>query len=219
MTKKIAVILAGCGYLDGAEIRESVLALLYLDKAKAEVEIFAEEKHQYHVVNHATGEEQADLRNVFVESSRIARGKIKSLDKLDAKAFDGLILPGGFGVAKNYSDIAFKGADGSVDEKYLNAIQSFNKQDKPIGAICIAPAAVAIALKGKAPLELTLGGSENKDMIEGVGSKHVPLKTNEICIDDKNNIVSTSAYMRDNAKLSDVSDGIEKLVNEVLKRA
>lgn len=214
---KVAVILSGCGHLDGAEISESVLSLLYLDEAGAEVEIFASDKQQHHVVNHLSGDEVKEYRNILVESARIARGDIKPLSQLDSKKFDALILPGGFGVAKNYSNLAFEGPTAVVQEDYRKAIWGFHSAGKPIGAICISPAVVAIALKEEAPITVTLGDKENAKMITGCGSKHEHKETTEICIDDKNNIISTSAYMR-NDKISRVGGGIKKLVDEVINR-
>ena len=49
---KVGVVLAGCGHQDGAEIHESVLTLLALDKAGADVLIMAPDMNQFHVVNH-----------------------------------------------------------------------------------------------------------------------------------------------------------------------
>lgn len=218
MTKKVAVILSGCGHLDGAEIRESVFSLLFLDEAGVEVEIFAPDKNQHHVIDHLKGEETSEKRNVLTEASRIARGDIKPLSELDERAFDALVLPGGFGVAKNCSDLAFEGPTGSVDPEYGKVIQAFHSAEKPIGAICIAPAVVALALKEKAPINLTLGEQQHEKMITGAGSTYEAKETTEICIDDENNVISTSAYMRED-KIARVAEGIKKLVNEVIKRA
>ena len=112
--KKVAVILAGCGVYDGAEINESVLTLLHIAKAGASYECFAPDIEQMHTINHLTGEEMAPNRNVLVEAARIARGEIKALTELNVNEFDALIVPGGFGAAKNLSDFAVKGVDAQV---------------------------------------------------------------------------------------------------------
>jgi enhancing lycopene biosynthesis protein 2 len=219
MSKKVAVILAGCGYLDGAEIRESVLSLLYLDENNADVKIFAPDKDQHHVINHLNGEEVAnETRNVLIESARIARGDISPLSDLNASDFDALILPGGFGVAKNCSTLAFDGADMNIDEEYKKAINDFYDDKKPIGAICISPAILVASLKAKTKTKVTVGEEENNDLIESLGGTHTAKRTDDIEIDNDNNIVSTSAYMRDDARISDVSKGIENLVKEILER-
>ena len=75
--KKVAVILSGCGVFDGAEIHESVLTLLAIERAGANYQCFAPNIDQFHVVNHLTGEEMPEVRNMMVESARIARGNVR----------------------------------------------------------------------------------------------------------------------------------------------
>ena len=140
MSKKVAVILSGCGVFDGAEINETVLTALSLDQQGAQVEYFAPDINQHHVLNHLTGEEMPEQRNVLVESARITRGKSRDIRELKAADFDAVILPGGFGVAKNLSDFAFKGADCRLQEDTLQAILQFKEANKPVGLICISPA-------------------------------------------------------------------------------
>lgn len=215
---KVAVVLAGCGHLDGAEIREAVLTLLALDRDGAEFQCFAPDIKQMHVVNHLTGEEVAsESRNVLVEAARIARGNIKNLKEAKASDFDALIMPGGFGAAKNLSNLAVKGAMGDVLPELKNLITEFISNKKPIGAICISPAVLALALKNEVKANVTIGDDED-GVIAATGSEHKSCKTNEICLDSKNLIVSTSAYMRD-AALKDVAEGIEKLVAKVVELA
>ena len=124
MSKKIAIILSGCGVYDGAEIHETVLTLLRLSQQGAQVQCFAPDKPQMHVINHLTGEEMPEQRNVLVESGRITRGQSRDVRELKAADFDALIMPGGFGVAKNLSDFAVKGADCTVDADVLAAIKA-----------------------------------------------------------------------------------------------
>lgn len=214
--KKIAVILSGCGYLDGAEIRESVLTLLYLDEAKADVKIFAPDVEQHHVVNHLDQSEMEGPRNVLVEAARIARGDIQPLKDLYAVEFDALIVPGGFGVAKNLSDFAFEGAKTELFEEFFQILRDFNTTKKPIGLLCIAPAVAVASLK---KITVTIGDdAETAAAIKEMDSKHVDCATDEICVDEKNKIVSTPAYMRDD-KISSIGVGIKKLVEKVLELA
>ncbi len=216
MTKKVAVVLAGCGHQDGAEIREAVIALLELDKNNADVTIFAPNKNQHHVINHITGEEMPEARNVMVEAARIARGAIKDLEQLNPTNFDALIMPGGFGAAKNLSDIAFKGDEGEVIPQMQSVIRKFIELKKPIGAICIAPAIVAAALEGIIVPKLTLG--ETNPLLSGFGANEQVCFTTEICVDNDNKIISTPAYMYKD-KISNVADGIAKLVKKVMEIA
>ncbi len=214
---RVAVVLAGCGHLDGAEIRESVCTLVALDKRGAEVQIFAPDIEQRDVVNHLTGKPMNEKRNVLVEAARIARGKIKNLKEAKAKDFDALVMPGGYGAAKNLSDIAIKGPDGKVLEELKKLILDFAKADKPIGVICISPAVLAAALKGEKQAHVTLGQSDPDGLIGKLGGIHQSCKTRGIVIDDTNHIVSTPAYMSD-APLIEVAAGIDMLVETILNQ-
>lgn len=216
---KIAVILSGCGHLDGAEIRESVLALLALDRQGADVSIFAPNINQTDVVNHLTGEQTGETRNVLTEAARIARGEVSPLSELKADNFDGLVIPGGYGAAKNLSNLASNGAGADVLPDFKRAVSEFISQNKPIGAICIAPAVLAVAVGQDVNPTVTIGeDSGTASVIETAGGNHQNCPTNDIVIDDKNKIVSCSAYMR-NDRLSNVADGIEKLVGKVVEYA
>ena len=213
--KKIAVILSGCGSLDGAEISESVITLLELDKNNVQYNIFAPDI-EFIAIDHLTTSASGKNRNVLVEAARIARGKIKTIEKLNHKEYDALILPGGFGVAKNFSNIA----NDAQEKKILNSIEqiilAFWQHSKPIGAICIAPALVTLALKNKTQVNVTLGDKTNSKMIENFGGYHTECNTEEVNIDKENKIYSCSAYMRED-RISKVAKGIEKLVKEILK--
>lgn len=213
---KIAVVLSGCGHQDGAEIRESVIALLALDRAGAEVQIFAPDINQRDVINHLTGQPMPETRNVLIEAARIARGQIKDLKQAKATDFDGLILPGGYGAAKNLSDVAIKGTDATALPELKALILDFIAQKKPIGAICIAPAVLTAALKSTIQPTVTIG--EANDLIVGLGGKHTVCATENHVIDEAHNIITCSAYMRDDT-LANVALGIEKVVAEVMKRA
>src|SRR5476649_1442319 len=143
MSKKIAVILSGCGVYDGAEVHESVITLLRLDQRGAEVQCFAPNIAQLHVINHLTGEEMPESRNVLVESARIARGDVKDIREANAEDFDALIVPGGFGAAKNLSNFAVEGPGCSVNPQVLALAEAFAEAGKPVGLICISPALAA----------------------------------------------------------------------------
>jgi enhancing lycopene biosynthesis protein 2 len=213
--KKIAVVLSGCGHIDGAEITESVLTLLYLDRHLSgyKVEIFAPDINQSHVVDHQTGQEvKNETRNVLKEAARIARGRITSLDQLKVDEFSALVMPGGFGAAKNLSDIAINNNDPKVLPSLAEIIKKFYQQEKPIAAICIAPAVLALALKGLAKdLLVTLGDESGEPMIKKFGASYQTAITELPVVDQKNKVVTVSAYMRDD-KISNIAYGIESLV-------
>jgi enhancing lycopene biosynthesis protein 2 len=213
---KIAVILSGSGYLDGSEIREAVAVLWALSRAGAEAEFFAPDAQQRDVVDHLTGEPVHERRDILVESARIARGKVRPLTELDPKQYDAIVMPGGYGAAKNLSTFASEGSGGDANRTMANILQQFYDQGKPIGAACIAPAVVALSFPGKG-LQLTVGApSGAAQEIEKLGHTHVVTRPNEIHLDRAHRVVTTPAYMYDDASLADVFDGIKQMVDEVL---
>ena len=215
---KIGVLLSGCGVFDGAEIHEAVLTMLALDGAGAEIVCMAPNVEQHHVINHLTQEEMDENRNVLVESARIARGEIKDLKDVLAADLDALVLPGGFGAAKNLSDFAFKGADSTVHPEVKRILEEMSAANKPIGAICISPAPVAKALAEKKP-EVTIGDDQSTaEAIEAMGGQHKMCSVDMIHVDSGNNLVTTPAYML-GPGIKDVAVGIEKLVNKVVELA
>jgi len=218
MSKKIGVLLSGCGYLDGAEIREAVLTLLALDKEGVEVTIFAPNESQHHVVNHLEADEsKGEQRNTFLEAARIARGQIKPLENIKSEDLDGLVIPGGYGVAKNLCQFAFKGHQAATNEKVKNLILNLYEAKKPIGALCIAPALISLVL-GEHGVQVTIGNDkETAQEIEKTGAKHVDKAAHEAHIDETHKIVSTPAYMYGEARLSDINLGIKKCVDQVLE--
>ena len=215
--KKVGVLLSGCGVNDGAEIHESVITMLALDRAGAEMVLMAPNIDQMHVVNHYTGQEMDEYRNVLVESSRIARGNIKDMAEISANDMDALIIPGGFGVAKNLCDYAMAGPDCSINPDVYRLISELKLLNKPIGAICIAPVMMAKILgELDESANMTIGSDETtlKD-IEAMGSVHVECQVSEMVVDEEKNLVTTPAYMEAKT-IKDAADGIEKLVKQVL---
>ena len=213
--KKIAVILSGCGVFDGSEIQESVITLLEIEQQGANYQCFAPDIEQLHVINHLTGEVAAgETRNVLVESARIARGNIQDVTKINVNDFDAIILPGGFGAAKNLSDFALVGPQAKVQADVANAVQSFKNADKPIGLICIAPA-LAPLLLGEGVV-CTIGSDKGTaDAITTMGGKHQTCAVNDIVIDNNNKLVTTPAYMLAE-NITQIASGIRKLVQQVV---
>ncbi len=217
MNKKVAIILSGCGVFDGAEINETVLTALSLDQLGAQVEYFAPDINQHHVLNHLTGEEMPEQRNVLVESARITRGKSRDIRELKAADFDAVILPGGFGVAKNLSGFAFKGADCRVQEDTLQAILQFKEAKKPVGLICISPA-LSAKIFGEG-VRCTIGDdADTAAAITQMGGVHQDCAVDGIVVDEKNRLVTTPAYMLAQS-ISEAAKGIHKLVEQVLAMA
>lgn len=213
--KKVAVILSGCGVFDGAEVHESVLTLLSIAKNGATYQCFAPDIEQMHVINHLTGETMAgESRNVLVESARIARGEVKSLSELNPEEFDAVILPGGFGAAKNLCDFALKGADSTVHPLVLEKCQGFAKSNKPAGYACIAPAMMA-TVYGQG-VHLTIGTHQDTAAaIRHMGGIHEDRQVNEVVVDKERKVVSTPAYMLAQNILQ-AAESIDKMVVNVL---
>ena len=210
--KKIAVVLAGNGVYDGSEIHEATMTLYAIVKNGGSYEIFAPNIEQHHVINHLTGEEMPEKRNVLVEAARIARGDIKDLNRLDVSKFDALMVPGGFGVAKNLSDFAFKGTEMTVLKAFENVILDFVAQKKPIGALCISPAIIAKVLD-KATITI---GSDTETIIavEAMGAKHQITNHGEVVVDEKYKLATTPCYMLD-ATIAEIGDGAQNVVKAV----
>ncbi len=217
--KKVGVVLSGCGVYDGAEIHESVITLLALDKAGAKVICMAPDVPQMHVINHMKGEPAAgENRNVLIESARIARGEIKNMKDVTATDLDALIFPGGFGAAKNLCTFAVDGVDCKVNAEVERLVNEMHRAKKPIGFICIAPAMAAKILGSHQP-KLTIGSDPGTaQAIEKMGGKHVECTVYEAAVDDVNKVVSTPAYML-GPSIAHVAKGIEKCVEQVLKIA
>lgn len=214
-TLRVGVVLAGCGVYDGAEIHEAVCTLLAISKAGAEALCYAPDIDQAHVVNHLTGQETAETRNVLVEAARIARGKIQPLSAFSAEAVDALIFPGGFGAAKNLCDFAFKGPDCTVNPDVTAAVAVMRAAGKPIGALCIAPAILA-KLLGQQAVELTIGNdAETAAALETLGARHRVTAAGEVVVDEALKIVTSPCYMLDSS-LAEIAEGAENAVKALI---
>ena len=215
---KVAVILSGCGFYDGAEINEAVLTLLCLEQQGASYQCFAPDREQMHVINHLTGEVvESESRNVLVEAARIARGDIKAITEATVADFDALVVPGGFGAAKNLCDFAVSGADMNVQGDFLQLAQAFHQAAKPIGLICIAPV-MAAAICGEGT-RCTIGNdADTAAAIAAMGGKHLECPVTEARVDADKKLVTTPAYMLAGS-VSEAYAGISDCVQEVLALA
>jgi len=213
---KAAVVLAGCGVKDGAEIHEAVMTLYAIEKNGGTYQLFAPNVMQHHVINHITGEVMNEARNVLTESARIARGKIKALTEYRAADFDALIFPGGFGVAKNLCTYAFDGPSCHVDRVVEDAILSTHKAGKPIGALCISPVLIARVL---GEVTVTVGDDPaTASDIRTLGGKHENRRHGEVVTDRKNLIVTAPCYMLDStiSEIARDADAVIRAIKELL---
>jgi len=209
---KAAVVLAGCGVKDGAEIHEAVMTLYAIERNGGSYQVFAPNVMQHHVINHITGEVMKESRNVLTEAARIARGKIRALTEYRAADFDALIFPGGFGVAKNLCTYAFDGPECHVDRVVEEAIRSAHKAGKPIGALCISPVLITRVL---GDVTVTTGNdSATAADIKAMGGKHVNRRHGEVALDRKNLIVTAPCYMLEST-ISEIATDADQVVREI----
>lgn len=223
---KIGVILSGCGVYDGTEIQEAVFTLLAIDENGADSVCFAPDIEQHHVVNHLNGEEMKETRNVLVEAARIARGDIKSLNECNVDDLDGLVIPGGFGAAKNLTKWAFNGPDGEIDPQVKRVINEFVLAGKPVAGLCMGPTVIAKALdESKIKTTLTVGTTTEKspydikavsEGMEKAGATAVMKSVREVSIDSENKIVSAPCYMME-ASISEIRKNIKDAVDSLIK--
>lgn len=207
--KKFAIILAGSGVYDGAEIHEATLTMLAIMQQGGTYKIFAPDISQHHVINHLTGEEMDETRNVLIESARIARGEIKDLKEFNAGNFDALIIPGGFGAAKNLCNFAVKGADCEVNPEVARAIKDMHAAKKPIGALCISPVIIAKVL---GEVELTVGQDEGTiEKVEEMGGQHISTTHGDVVYDSDHNVFTTPCYMLE-ANILQIYEGTSNIV-------
>jgi len=222
MTTKVAVLLSGSGVYDGSEIHETVLSLLALAEAGMEYHCFAPNIDQHHVINHLNGEEMNESRNVLIESARMARGAVEDIAKLKTQDFDALMMPGGFGAAKNWTKWAFEGPDGEIDPEVKQTINAFVDASKPIVALCMSPTVISKALEGRKLNEkLTVGTTQESSPyditaisvgMESLGAQPEHKSVVEISIDAENKIITSPCYMMD-ASILEIKEGISKSVD------
>lgn len=211
----VAVVLSGCGFMDGSEIHESVLCLLALSQERCTYQCFAPNSDQTVVMNHLTQEAQAEKRNALVEAARIARGDIHDLSELDPSQFDAILLPGGAGAATTLCNYLEKGADCTVHDKLKSVLLHFHEEKKPIGACCIAPAAVGKSFEGVAKVKLTLGSTpKTYKQVEDLGMHAESARIHEVVADTENKIFTTPCYMEP-PNLAAMYEGVRNMVQQL----
>lgn len=216
--KKVAVILSGCGFLDGAEITEAISTLIAIGQNGASYKVFAPNK-DVPETNHLTQKPSGQQRNVMQESARIARGEIQPLEELKAKDFDALAFPGGFGAALHLCNFAEKGSGGEMDPQVARIVKDFHGSRKPIAAICIAPAIMALAF-GQKGVSVTIGDDAGTaSEIEKTGAKHQSCAVEKFVVDADKKIITTPAYMYGTAKPHQIFEGVSGAITALLKMA
>ncbi|WP_070966046.1 isoprenoid biosynthesis glyoxalase ElbB [Vibrio sonorensis] len=215
--KRVAVILSGCGVFDGSEIHEAVLTLHAIEKSGATWHCFAPDIEQSHTINHLSGDVDEHKRNVLQESARVCRGNIQDVSKLHSEEFDALVLPGGFGAAKNLTDFALKGAECSINAHVASACRSFCRAGKPAAYMCIAP--IIIPMIYPKGTKGTIGNdSDTAQAFETMGGAHISCPVDDYVYDQEHKVLSTPAYMiADN--ISQAASGIEAMIKKLVELA
>lgn len=223
---KIGVLLSGNGVYDGAEIHEAVMTLLAIDEHGGEAVCMAPNMDQHHVVNHLNGEEMDETRNVLVEAARIARGDIKDLATVKTDDYDALMIPGGFGSAKNFTKWAFSGPEGEIHPEVKRIIVETVMANKPLGAVCMSPTTVAKALEGTdIHANLTVGTTEESspyeigaisEGMESIGATVEMKSVRDILVDENNKIVTAPCYMME-ASVKDIRKNVKDTVDKVVE--
>lgn len=178
------------------------------------------------MVNHTDGNEMEPSRNVSVESARICRGNIKDLVELKAADYHCLIVPGGFGDAKNLSDFAVNGANMKVHTEVERVVKEFHAASRPMGFCCIAPV-IPAKVFGSTGVEVTVGNDEDNDKgdwpyagtagaIQEMGAKHVVRGPTQTHTDEKHKIVTAPAYMY-NGEPAVIFESVKNMCDDVLK--
>ncbi|MCB0480311.1 MAG: isoprenoid biosynthesis glyoxalase ElbB [Flavobacteriales bacterium] len=226
MSKKVLILLSGSGVYDGTEIQEATLTLLALHQRGIEYQCAAPNENQFHVINHTNGEEIETPRNMMVESARIARGDIKDASLVAMDEYDGLVIPGGFGAAKNFSSWAFDGPKAKIQSEVKRLILEAHQNKKPILAMCMAPVLVSLAFAGSATEPIVTVGTEKEatpyeigaisEGMESLGSKVNQVGVHAVVVDEPNKTITTPCYMME-ASISDIFEGISKATDELKK--
>jgi len=222
MGTRIGVLLSGCGVYDGSEIQEAVLSLLEISRHGGTAVCMAPNAPQHHVVDHVTGEATSETRNTMVEAARIARGVIRDVASVSVDEIDALVMPGGFGVAKNLTSWAFDGPSGTIRDDVRSIILGMARAKKPLVGLCMAPTTIAKALEGSdIEAHLTVGTdqapspyeiAEIAQGMESVGARSHMNTIEEITVDVSNRIITAPCYMME-VSISEVHNNVREAID------
>ena len=223
---KFAMILSGCGGMDGSEVHEAVSLMIAVKQLGCKYTCFALNEPQKYVinVNHDIGTQQqtSETRNMLLEAGRLNHGLIHDLKKLNVSQFDGLVLPGGYGTGTSLSNFiecdgqtCKKNIDYIVKDEIKDVIQEFNKQKKPIFAGCMAPILVNGSLTGVTIM--TDIGLYTKEIIEKHKNSYKVCNAGEVCVDFENKIVTVPFYMTPKVEIDTIFDESIKGISELIK--
>ena len=197
---RAGILLSGCGFYDGTEISEAVLAAVSLEKAGARIVHIAPDIDQLHTVDHLSGSEVAgDQRRVAAEAARIARGRVKSAADQPPGELGALIIPGGQGVVKNLmSNVARLSAPRTIPPEVRALLADMTQRKAPIGSISLGRALVQTFLE------------------EPLGEEDMQLAASEILVDETRRLAFTPGFLT-GTSLAEVAVGIERMVQAIMR--
>lgn len=197
----VAVVLSGCGMMDGAEVTEAVGLIIALSQAGFGMSFYAPDRYQANVIDHYRGVAAGENRNILCESARIARGNIRPLSAIRPETHSAIVFPGGFGAAKNLCNFAEAGVQAYLYEDVHKAVLPFVEDKKPIVTLCAAPLVLGLTARAcdLTGCRITFGSyAEGKAMVDALaawGQTHVEMPVDGACVDEEHRFVSVPAYM------------------------
>jgi enhancing lycopene biosynthesis protein 2 len=196
---QVGLLLSGCGHYDGTDVQEAVLSGLALDRRGARVVGLAPAGEQLHVVDHTLGEEMtAPPRDLLLESARILHDKVHSTAEFPLETLQGLVVPGGFGSAKNLmTAFARPGERREVCPETARVLRHFLSAGKPVGIVGLGEIPIRRLLE--LPLEDALQAED-------------PLR---VSVDRDRRIVATPGF-KGFTRVSEVAAGVEAMIEEFM---
>jgi enhancing lycopene biosynthesis protein 2 len=196
---QVGLLLSGCGHYDGADVQEAVLCGCALDRRGARVVGLAPEREQLHVVDHTRGDEMAaPVRNLLLESARILHDKVHAASEFALETLQGLVVPGGFGCAKNLmTSFARPGERRDLHPDVKRVLSHFLSARKPLGIVGL----------GEIPVRHLLGLP-----LEDAPGTADPL---QVSVDRERRIVTTPGF-KGFTRVSEVAAGVEAMVEQLM---
>jgi enhancing lycopene biosynthesis protein 2 len=220
MGKRIGVVLSGCGWGDGSDAAETMLAMLCAERAGAKIICAAPDREQRTVVDHLSGGIVPGVtRNARIEAARLSGGPVLPLAELRPEAIDGLLVPGGGGAGTTLSDYADKHELCTVDPELAKLLRALLPLHKPMGFIGLSALLAARVLGPVAGVRVTLGPKANALAKHAavMGADVRPATVDDVISDDKARVHTTPGFLAEEPTLPAVAKAIDALVRAVLQ--
>ncbi|KAL7302706.1 hypothetical protein TKK_0004760 [Trichogramma kaykai] len=235
--RKVAVVVSGCGDIDGSSILETTSLAVHLHRCGLAAELFGPDEETARFFDFRTRESYKNDETLWHKKNRIkvtrntlsmaarllVNHEVWPLEDLDYRRFKALVIPGGAGVGFILSNFLDAANTGIVNPNLKYKIEDFSKSKKPIGTISYAGILVAQVIPG---VRLTIGRSDGdaglpRDLIglaTAFGAEHVDKRADETCEDVERNVYSTPGLTVRTDPRPAIFDGIGKLVDAISRR-